>query len=145
LPYSCIVEEHPVFSQELVDDHAAGSRDIERVLAAQHRNPYVRVAQGQQRLGQAIHFVAEQDADRKTRLPIEEVSGVNAGFNGGNFGALLAQLADEWARFRVMWTVSSAPRAVLARLECGGRPVIPDKYRRSHPAASMVRKNAPTL
>src|SRR5208337_114848 len=102
-PRICPGLELPVLSQQLIDDHAAGGGDIERMLAAEHRNADVGVAARQQRLVQALGFVAEQHADREARLPIVEIGGMNAGFDGCDFRALLAQLADQGAGFRVMF------------------------------------------
>ena len=92
--------QDPVFPQQLINNHAARGGDIERMFAAEHGNAHVGIAQSQQRIGQAIHFMPEQNADREARLPIVQVGGVNAGFDGGDFVALLAETQDERAQDR---------------------------------------------
>jgi len=72
------------------------------MLAAEHGNAHVCIAKREERFGQAIHFVAKQNADGKARLPIVKVGSMNVCFDGGNFVALLAEPQGEDSGICVM-------------------------------------------
>lgn len=63
-----------------MNDDAAGRGYIEPVLAAEHGDADVGVAVFEQARVQSVHFVSEQQAHGKTRLPVEEINGVRRGF-----------------------------------------------------------------
>ena len=72
------------------------------MLAAEHGNADMSVTQIQQRFSQAVHFVPEQNADRKAWLPIVQIRGVNAGFDCRDFVALLPQPQEQSRGIGVM-------------------------------------------
>ena len=64
-----------VFAEQFVHYYGAGARYIQRMFEAEHRDADVRIAISEKIRSQAIHFVAEQNADGKARLPIEDIDG----------------------------------------------------------------------
>jgi len=53
------------------------------MFKAEHRDADMRIASSEKIRAQAIHFVAEQNADGEARLPIEDIHGAQRGFYGG--------------------------------------------------------------
>ena len=117
------------------------------MLQTEHGNADMSVAAIEKRRRQAIHFVAEDDANGKMGLPIEDVQRAFAGFDCRDFVALVAQALDGCGRVLNILprTRVSAPRAVFEISFLGGLAVIPLSNKRSIAAPSAVRKNAPTL
>src|SRR6185437_9652722 len=70
-----------VFAKQLVHHDGAGARHIQGMFEAEHRDTDVRVAISKKFCAQAIHFVAEQNADGEARLPIEDINGTQRGFD----------------------------------------------------------------
>jgi Arc/MetJ-type ribon-helix-helix transcriptional regulator len=85
------------------------------MLEPEHRNAHVGIGERGDFGRESVRLMAEDDADGEARLPVEEVHGVNAGLNGGDFVIFGTELSE-------------ALRGSF-----------------SMAAASAVRKNAPTL
>ncbi len=54
----------------------------------------MRVAQFEQFRRQAVDLVSEQNADRKSSPPVEDVHGLIAGFDSGNLITLASQVSN---------------------------------------------------
>src|SRR6266545_95534 len=80
-------EQAAVFAQEFVEDHTSSGGHIEGVLGAEHRDADVGVAAGGNPGADAVDFVSEDDADRESGDPVEEVDSVEGGFDGGQLVA----------------------------------------------------------
>src|SRR4029450_13548982 len=68
-----------VLSQELVEDNTARSGDIQRLLEAQHRDAYPIRGAFEECGGEAIDFVAEDQADGESWGPGEQIFRVGGG------------------------------------------------------------------
>jgi len=87
--------ESAVFAQQLVNHHTARGGDVERMFSFPAWDAHVGIrARGDLR-PDSIHLVAEDDADGKPRLPVEEVDRVDAGFHGGDLIAPRAHAFDQ--------------------------------------------------
>lgn len=87
--------EVAVFAEQFVEDDAAGGGDVEGVLGAEHRDADVSVATGQDVGLDAVDFVTEDDTDGEARAPIEEVDGVDGGFDGGDFEVAVSECVEQ--------------------------------------------------
>ena len=74
-------EESPIFPKQFIKNYASGCGDVQRMLEAEHGNSNVCVAEFDQILRHAIRFIPENHANRKPRLPVEQIHGANAGFD----------------------------------------------------------------
>src|SRR5690242_14971888 len=111
-----------IFPEEFVDHHSTCSGDIEGVLFSEHWNPHVRVAAGRQVRRKSVHLVAEKNADRKPRPPVEQIDGMDGGFDCRN---LIPQTADlielrtplpgVLPRYRLLRTQGSLAEGLLGR------------------------------
>jgi len=73
------------------------------MLYAQHRDADVSVGELLHFRRQAVHFMPEQDADRKARGPVEQVHTAHAGFDRRDLIPLRAQPACQCDRVGVMF------------------------------------------
>ena len=95
-----------------------------------------------------VDLVAEDDAHREARVPVEEIDGVEARFDGRDLEAARARGASMAAAGSAVFdqeTLRSAPSAVFAIRGSSGVGVMPASTIDSTRTASAVRKNAPTL
>jgi hypothetical protein len=90
-------------AQQLVHHHAAGGRDIERVLAPQHGDADVGVGEPGNLRPDTIHFVAEDQAHWEARAPLEQVHGVHGGLHGGDFATPAARRFEQPKGIPVMF------------------------------------------
>ena len=58
----------------------------------------MRIAEGQQIGSEAIDLVAKENADGKTRLPVEQVDGMDAGLDSRDLVVPLPQILDQRGR-----------------------------------------------
>jgi len=107
----------------------------------------MRIAKRQQIVSESVDLVAKQNTQRKTRLPIEQVDRVAAGFDGRNLVILLPQTLDQPARIgRVVPGngLLGAERG-LSDGAFGRTPSDAAQVQFFAATPSAVRKNAPTL
>src|SRR5260370_28777367 len=93
----------PVLAQKFIEHHAARGGYVERMLAPQHRDSHVCVAQFEQSRTESLHFVSEQNAHWKSGLPIEQIDGMDTGFHCSDFVVAGAQTPDQVTSVRVMF------------------------------------------